>query len=173
MKRIMIVMAIMMTIYGAKAQVSSNVRVGIGIDDGGVAASYLVQTNIPLKKGSWFTFSPSLEYDLGFKERSNSYYYRYDCKTKNLLVPLRFGYKTYLGSNILFFPKIGPAVGIDMGADGDRFNVGPTAEMALEYKHVVVAVGGYYSIKDVSACSYHDDAKTKVYNFSLTVGYKF
>lgn len=88
-----------------------------------------------------------------------------------------------IGDKLLFFPKIGPAVGYDTFSDFSAFNSGPSVELAFEYKHFVVAVNGYYSIKGVGRyedSDYNDGSYTSrasdrpnIYSASLTLGYKF
>lgn len=156
-------MALMMAALGAKAQVTTNVRVGGGYNTGAPCITGLFQANIPFQRGGKLTFSPSVEFD---------YSTHVDCDgTRNLMLPLQLGYKVPMGNNLLFFPKVGPAVGYDISS-GDGFNVGPAAEFAFEGTHFVVAIGGYYSVKDVEYDDYYYDYKTP-FNISLTLGYKF
>lgn len=179
MKKIFFALVMMMTVLGAKAQVTTNVRMGVGFyADSKLGFNSLIQTNIPLTSGSVLTFSPSME--MNYSIQGDGGY-----TSTNLLLPLQFGCKIAMGGKTLFFPKVGPAVGYDFDADRTPFNVGVSFDLAFEYKHFVGALRGYYSFKEVEKSEYygyyyygyyysdHYFEDFSPYNATITFGYKF
>lgn len=175
MKRILLIMVMMLTFVGVKAQVTMNARVGTGMitDKPGIVA--LVQANIPFKKGGRFTFSPSLEYNHTFVCDDDIYDWgEYECMM--LLGTLNFGVKAPLGRNALLIPKVGVALGDDFGGDIYGFVFGPSTELSLEYKHFIVAVGGFYSFAETTYyTAYYSgyEGYRNPWKFSISLGYKF
>lgn len=170
MKKIILSLAMVFMAIAADAQVTMNVRAGGGVNTKVEGLTGLFQVNIPFGKTSPFTFSPTVQANISL-----------DCDetdgSQNLLLPLNIGYKTSIGKNCLFFPKIGPAIGYDIYSD-DGFNAGPAVELAFELKHFVIALNGYYSITECTReyYSYYTYTNTKdlsPWNVSLTFGYKF
>lgn len=177
MKKVLLALVMAVSVISAKAQTTMNVRVGGGINTDADGFTGIFQVNMPFKMGSKWTFSPSLQLDMAIDPYDNK-------GSQNILIPLLFGYKTPIGDKLLFFPKIGPAVGYDTFSDFSAFNSGPSVELAFEYKHFVVAVNGYYSIKGVGRYEdsdyYNGESYTSrvsdrpnIYSASLTLGYKF
>lgn len=176
MKKLVLSFLLCIMAIGANAQVTMNVRAGGGINTSNLGLTGLFQVNIPFKKASPFTFSPTIQYNTDFDTGNGS-------GSQNLLLPLNIGYKKMIGDNCIFFPKIGPAVGLDLYSD-DGFNAGPAVELAFEIKHFVVALNGYYAIEDCSREYYYNYGyghgssgrsfnHVNVWNVSLTAGYKF
>lgn len=174
MKRILLIMVMMLTIVGAKAQVTFNARVGIGSvsEDFGIVG--IVQANIPFKRGGRFVFSPSLEYNHAFPLEED---YDDAYGSKILLGSLNFGIKAPLGSKALLIPKVGVALGNDFSGDVESFVFGPSTEIAFEYKHFIVAVGGFYSFAETTTTYYGGYQAYEYYRnpwkFSISLGYKF
>lgn len=176
MKKVLLALVMAVSVISAKAQTTMNVRAGYGNNTESENVTGVFQVNMPFETGSKWTFSPSLQVDIALK---------LDCESgsQNILLPLYLGHKIQLG-NGLFFPKIGPALGYDTFSDFSAFNSGPSVELAFEYKHFVVAVNGYYSIKGVGRYEdsdyYNGESYTSrvsdrpnIYSASLTLGYKF
>lgn len=177
MKKILLALVMAVSVISAKAQITMNVRAGGGYNTEKLGGTGIFQVNVPFRDGSRWTFSPSLQVDIALKLDSES-------GSQNILLPLYLGHKMQIGDKLLFFPKIGPAVGYDTFSDFSAFNSGPSVELAFEYKHFVVAVNGYYSIKGVgryddSDYYYHGSYTSRasdrpnIYSASLTLGYKF
>lgn len=157
MKRVFILMVFTIMAIGASAQVTYNVRAGIGdmdvISDGldnsvETIFSYgvMAQANIPFNKYGKFSFSPTVLFltDMDYEE---------------LYVPLLLGYKIGIGHKKLFFPKIGPSL---VYADYHESLLGITTDLAFELNHLVVGVFGCYSLNcDYGSCIF------------ATIGYKF
>lgn len=160
MKKLFICLVIAFTAVCANAQVTWNVRAGGGIqsivDDGEYfdvddifVPTLTIETNIPLKSGSAWTFSPSV---------SIGYALDYGIVAT---MPLHMGYKIPIGRSTLFCPKAGAIVGYIEDAWGS-FLLGPSIEIPFEIKHFVVALNANVSVVE--------DALFGAY---LTVGYKF
>ena len=177
MKRILLIMVMLLTVVGAKAQVTMNARVGAGMitDYPGMVGSF--QVNIPFKRGGRFTFSPSVEFDGAFCTDEDEYV------SKMLLGSFNFGIKASLGSKALLIPKVGWAFGGDFGGSTEKLITGPSTEIAFEYKHFIVAVSGFYSIIDCDKeywfYSYYNDWYSKYASYynpwkaTISIGYKF
>ena len=175
MKKVLLALVMAVSVISAKAQITMNVRAGGGFNTDEENVTGIFQVNMPLETGSRWTFSPSLQLDMAIDPYSNK-------GSQNILVPLLLGYKTQIGDELLFIPKIGPAVGYDTFSEFSAFNYGPSVELAFEYKHFVVAANGYLSIKGVGRYDdpdhYYDNTRRypkhpNIYTASLTLGYKF
>lgn len=158
MKKLLICMVMATMAVCANAQITWNVRAGAGIqgfvcDEYGstheMSIALLAQTNIPLKKASPFTFSPSISISAPV-----------EFENLNVTLPLLFGYKIPMGNNTLFIPKVGPMIGTN--TYNGEFLFGPSIELPFEINRVVLAINGNFSvIEDFLIGAY------------LTVGYKF
>lgn len=187
MKKCIITLVVALMAIGAEAQVTWNVRLGGGIMENGmahvcVAPRLSVQSNIPLSSDLGWVFSPTL----GSSVSIGADYY-----SIHVDFPLLIGYKAPIGRSKLFIPKIGPVFGFNKAYGSSAFIVGPSAELAFEIGHFVVAFSGYYSFvkrkyEDIGVSYYWDSSryqnvysyysyeqKHSVYNASLTLGYKF
>ncbi len=167
MKRVFILMVFTIMAIGASAQVTYNIRAGIGgmnthtedyyYDyfyfhgdhcDLEMTFSYgvMAQANIPFNKYGKLSFSPTVLLDL-----SEEY--------KELYVPLFLGYKIGIGHKKLFFPKIGAAF---VYTDCNAAQLGITTDLAFEFNHLVVGVFGCATVEwDEGHCIF------------ATIGYKF
>ena len=163
MKRVFILMVFTIMAIGASAQVTYNIRAGIGgmntitFDDYydyyywgdynlemGISYGVMAQANIPFYKHGKLSFSPTVLLDLeGYKE---------------LYVPLLLGYKIGIGHKKLFFPKIGPSL---VYTDGNEAIYGITTDLAFEFNHLVIGVFGCATTEDEGNCIF------------ATIGYKF
>ncbi len=163
MKRVFILMVFTIMAIGASAQVTYNVRAGIGgmdvKSDDYVYNFYnknsvetifsygvMAQANIPFNKYGKFSFSPTVLFltDMDYEE---------------LYIPLLLGYKIGIGHKKLFFPKIGASL---VYADYHESLLGITTDLAFELNHLVVGVFGCYSLNcDYGSCIF------------ATIGYKF
>lgn len=84
------------------------------------------------------------------------------------------GYRTRIGNNCLFVPKVGVAGGYFSQEEYDEtFLVGPSIDLALELKHFVIGLTGFYSInKAMEPYDYYED-ECNIPMVSLTLGYTF
>lgn len=180
MKKLFITLFLAVMAIGANAQVTWNVRAGVALanvdvtnhrewnygSQMGVTPALAIGCNIPIGE-SKFTFSPTVISIIGGK---TDYYYdgNYDVKFTTINLPLYIGYKMKLNGNRYFVPKVGPYIGYLHtkeyynlhSNDGVRF--GPSAELAFELNHFIVALSGSMAIYET--CSGQG---------CLTVGYKF
>lgn len=161
MKKILLSLAMAMTAIGASAQNTYNVRVGGTIMDGYTTLTTMAQANISLKNVSLWTFSPAVQFAT-------------DGDGITAMLHANMGYRTRIGNNCLFVPKVGVAGGYFWhDSYNETFLVGPSIDLALELKHVVIGVTGFYSInKTVDIESYYDD-EYNIPMLSLTLGYTF
>lgn len=162
MKRILLALVMAVMTVGVNAQITWNVRAGAGesCDSEGFGCftpCLSLQTNIPLSAASKFAVSPTLTVATP------------DMDVVNIILPVYFGYKTILANQTLFVPKIGPCVGYL--TDNGSFVAGPAAELAVEIKHFVIGVNGYYSL--TSTTDDGDKYEFNHYGTFLTLGYKF
>lgn len=178
MKKLFITLFLAVMAIGANAQVTWNVRAGVALanvdvkrywrlygSDMGVTPALAIGCNIPIAE-SKFTFSPTIISLVAGKAYYDSSDYEVKFTTINL--PLYIGYKMKLSGNRYFVPKVGPYIGYlhtkesyyDRQNDGVRF--GPSAELAFELNHFIVALSGSMAIYET--CSGQG---------CLTVGYKF
>ena len=178
MKKLFITLFLAVMAIGANAQVTWNVRAGVALanvdvktygslrgSDMGVTPALAIGCNIPIGE-SKFTFSPTIISLLAGK--ADYYYSDYEVKFTTINLPLYIGYKMKLSGNRYFVPKIGPYIGYlhtnedydHYSNDGVRF--GPSAELAFELNHFIVALSGSMAIYET--CSGQG---------CLTIGYKF
>lgn len=168
MKKLFITLFLAVMAIGANAQVTWNVRAGVALANGefdvygkafgsdmGVGPVLAIGSNIPLNN-SKFTFSPSIISVIKCSVNGGL-----DFTTIN--IPLNIGYKIMLGNKSYFVPKIGPYIGYMHSSDwygsSDSYIIGPSAELALEINHIIVALSGSMASESGQGC--------------LTVGYKF
>ena len=163
MKKLFITLFLAVMAIGANAQVTWNVRAGAGyflteVYNWGSESkncsgpSVALGVNLPFSRGNQLTLSPTLIGGIG---RGSA----------QLALPINLGYKFSIGNNCLFYPKAGPCVGMDFGDDGCFF-FGPSAELAFEINHFVIAADFYAGV----ISGFNNDAPLGVF---ATVGYKF
>lgn len=158
MKKFLLSLA--MTAIGANAQNTYNVRAG-GAFLEGYPYTIIAQANISLKNVGLWVFSPAVQLAT---EGDNT----------AAMLHANMGYRKRIGNNCLFVPKLGVAGGyFSLAGYNEAFLVGPSIDLALELKHVVIGVTGFYSInKTVDIESYYDD-EYNIPMLSLTLGYTF
>lgn len=134
MKKILLSLAMAMTAIGASAQNTYNVRVGGTIMDEYTTLTTMAQANISLKNVSLWTFSPAVQFAT-------------DGDGITAMLHANMGYRTRIGNNCLFVPKVGVAGGYFWhDSYNETFLVGPSIDLALELKHFVIGLTGFYSI---------------------------
>lgn len=160
MKKFILSLAMAMTAIGASAQNTYNVRAG-GAFLEGYPYTIIAQANISLKDVGLWVFSPAVQLAT---EGDNT----------AAMLHANMGYRKRIGNNCLFVPKIGVAGGyFSLAGYNEAFLVGPSIDLALELKHFVIGVTGFYSInKTVDIESYYDD-EYNIPMLSLTLGYTF
>lgn len=160
MKKFLLSLAMAMTAIGANAQNTYNVRAG-GAFLEGYPYTIIAQANISLKNVGLWVFSPAVQLAT-------------DGDDTAAMLHANMGYRTRIGNNCLFVPKVGVAGGyFSLAGYNEAFLVGPSIDLALELKHVVIGVTGFYSInKTVDIESYYDD-EYNIPMLSLTLGYTF
>lgn len=158
MKKFLLSLA--MTAIGASAQNTYNVRAG-GAFLEGYPYTIIAQANISLKNVGLWVFSPAVQLAT---EGDNT----------AAMLHANMGYRKRIGNNCLFVPKVGVAGGyFSLAGYNEAFLVGPSIDLALELKHVVIGVTGFYSInKTVDIESYYDD-EYNIPMLSFTLGYTF
>lgn len=161
MKKFLLSLAMAITAIGASAQNTYNVRAGGAVLNEYAAFTTMTQANISLKNVSLWTFSPAVQFAT-------------DGDGITAMLHANMGYRTRIGNNCLFVPKLGVAGGyFSLAGYNEAFLVGPSIDLALELKHVVIGVTGFYSInKTVDIESYYDD-EYNIPMLSLTLGYTF
>lgn len=161
MKKFLLSLAMAITAIGASAQNTYNVRAGGAILNDCAAFTTMTQANISLKNVSLWTFSPAVQFAT-------------DGDAIAAMLHANMGYRKRIGNNCLFVPKVGVAGGyFSLAGYNEAFLVGPSIDLALELKHVVIGVTGFYSInKTVDIESYYDD-EYNIPMLSLTLGYTF
>lgn len=161
MKKILLSLAMAMTAIGASAQNTYNVRVGGAVLNEYAAFTTMAQANIPLKNVSLWTFSPAVQLAINDEDIA-------------AMLHANMGYRTRIGNNCLFVPKVGVAGGYFSLYDYDEaFLVGPSIDLALELKHFVIGLTGFYSInKAMELYDYYED-ECNIPMVSLTLGYTF
>lgn len=158
MKKLIFAMLLLCSGLCTSAQTTWSLRAGAGI--GSVINSYddldmswatvvNVNSNISLKRGSGWIFSPGLTVNMA----DNNY---------GVYVPLQFGYKVKMGERSLFIPKVGFAGG---HMSKTQAIAGPCGELGFEIKHFTVGLDFYYSV--VTNHSNND------FGFHFLLGYKF
>lgn len=161
MKKFLLSLAMAITAIGASAQNTFNVRAGGAVLSDAAVFTTMAQENISLNNyGSW-VFSPAVQLAT---EGDNT----------AAMLHANMGYRKRIGNNCLFVPKLGVAGGyFSLAGYNEAFLVGPSIDLALELKHVVIGVTGFYSInKTVDIESYYDD-EYNIPMLSLTLGYTF
>ena len=153
MKKFLLSLAMAITAIGASAQNTYNVRVGGAVLNEYAAFTTMAQANISLKNVSLWTFSPAVQLAI-------------DEDDIVAMLHANMGYRTRIGNNCLFVPKVGVAGGsIDNEYDG-VFIIGPSIDLAFELKHFVIGLTGFSSIYQGK---YWDNTSM----VSLTLGYTF
>ena len=82
------------------------------------------------------------------------------------------GYRTRISNNCLFVPKVGVAGGYFGDTEGTIL-VGPSIDLALELKHFVIGLTGFYSINTTEHHVYNFGYHDNIPMLSLTLGYTF
>lgn len=158
MKKFLLSLAMAITAIGASAQNTYNVRAGGGVlgvlnDHAAAAFTTMAQANISLNDyGSW-TFSPAVQIAT-------------DGDDTAAMLHINMGYRTRIGNNCLFVPKVGVAGGSIGNKNDGVFIIGPSIDLALELKHFVIGLTGFYSI-------YQGKYSDNITMVSLTLGYTF
>lgn len=159
MKKILLSLAMAMTAIGASAQNTYNVRVGGTIMDEYTTLTTMAQANISLKNVSLWTFSPAVQFAT-------------DGDGITAMLHANMGYRTRIGNNCLFVPKVGVAGGYFWhDSYNETFLVGPSIDLALELKHFVIGLTGFYSINKAMETFYYETDNIPM--VSLTLGYTF
>lgn len=161
MKKFLLSLVMAITAIGASAQNTYNVRAGGAVLNEYAAFTIMAQANISLNNYGTWTFSPAVQFAT-------------DGDAIAAMLHANIGYRTRIGNNCLFVPKLGVAGGyFSLAGYNEAFLVGPSIDLALELKHVVIGVTGFYSInKTVDIESYYDD-EYNIPMLSLTLGYTF
>lgn len=161
MKKILLSLAMAITAIGASAQNTYNVRTGGAVLNEYAAFTIMAQANISLNNYGTWTFSPAVQLATNVDDTA-------------AMLHANMGSRTRIGNNCLFVPKVGVAGGyFSLAGYNEAFLVGPSIDLALELKHVVIGVTGFYSInKTVDIESYYDD-EYNIPMLSLTLGYTF
>lgn len=159
MKKFLLSLAMAITAIGASAQNTFNVRVGGTIMDEYTTLTTMAQANISLKNVSLWTFSPAVQFAT-------------DGDGITAMLHANMGYRTRIGNNCLFVPKVGVAGGYFWhDSYNETFLVGPSIDLALELKHFVIGLTGFYSINKAMETFY--DETDNIPMVSLTLGYTF
>lgn len=134
MKKFLLSLAMAITAIGASAQNTYNVRAGGAVLNEYAAFTTMTQANISLKNVGLWVFSPAVQLAT---EGDNT----------AAMLHANMGYRKRIGNNCLFVPKLGVAGGyFSLAGYNEAFLVGPSIDLALELKHVVIGVTGFYSI---------------------------
>lgn len=161
MKKFLLSLAMAMTAIGANAQNTYNVRIGGTIMDEYTTLTTMTQANISLKNVGLWVFSPAVQFAT-------------DGGSKAIMLHANMGYRTRIGNNCLFVPKVGVAGGYFSLYDyDDAFLVGPSIDLALELKHFVIGLTGFYSINTTEHHVYNFGYHDNIPMVSLTLGYTF
>ena len=159
MKKFLLSLAMAMTAIGASAQNTFNVRAGGAVLSDAAAFTTMAQANISLNNyGSW-TFSPAVQLATDGDDRA-------------AMLHANIGYRTRIGNNCLFAPKVGVAGGYFGDTEGTIL-VGPSIDLALELKHFVIGLTGFYSINTTEHHVYNFGYHDNIPMVSLTLGYTF
>ena len=159
MKKFLLSLAMAITAIGASAQNTFNVRAGGAVLSDAAVFTTMAQENISLNNyGSW-TFSPAVQFAT-------------DGDAIAAMLHANIGYRTRIGNNCLFVPKVGVAGGYFLQEEyNNTFLVGPSIDLALELKHFVIGLTGFYSINKAMETFY--DETYNIPMVSLTLGYTF
>lgn len=159
MKKFLLSLAMAMTAIGASAQNTFNVRAGGAVLSDAAAFTTMAQANISLNNyGSW-TFSPAVQLATDGDDRA-------------AMLHANMGYRTRISNNCLFAPKVGVAGGYFGDTEGTIL-VGPSIDLALELKHFVIGLTGFYSINTTEHHVYNFGYHDNIPMVSLTLGYTF
>ena len=154
-----------MIAIGASAQHTYNVRAGGAVLDKYFALTAMAQANISLNHhGSW-TFSPAMQ----FAAETDEY-------GMVAMLHANMGYRTRIGNNCLFAPKVGVAGGFicvdNEGYSDNGWPIGPSIDLTFEFKHLVIGLTGFFPTNLTEGVDYtHDDSYIPL--VSLTLGYTF
>lgn len=161
MKKFLLSLAMAITAIGASAQNTYNVRAGGAVLNEYAAFTIMAQANISLNNYGTWTFSPAVQLATNVDETA-------------AMLHANMGSRTRIGNNCLFVPKVGVAGGYFSLYDYDeKFLVGPSIDLALELKHFVIGLTGFYSInKAMELYDYYED-ECNIPMVSLTLGYTF
>lgn len=161
MKKILLSLAMAITAIGASAQNTFNVRAGGAVLSDAAVFTTMAQANISLNNyGSW-TFSPAVQLAT-------------DGDDTAAMLHANMGYRTRIGNNCLFAPKVGVAGGYFSLYDYDEaFLIGPSIDLALELKHFVIGLTGFYSINKAMELYDNYEDECNIPMVSLTLGYTF
>ena len=154
MKKFLLSLAMAITAIGASAQNTYNVRAGGAVLNEYAAFTTMAQANIPLKNVSLWTFSPAVQ----IAATGNG--------SVAGMLHANMGYRTRIGNNCLFVPKVGVAGGSIGNKNDGVFIIGPSIDLALELKHFVIGLTGFSSI-------YQGKYSDNIPMVSLTLGYTF
>lgn len=163
MKKFLLSLAMAITAIGASAQNTYNVRIGGTIMDEYTTLTTMTQANISLKNVGLWVFSPAVQFAT-------------DGGSKAIMLHANMGYRTRIGNNCLFVPKVGVAGGYFSLSDyDDAFLVGPSIDLAFELKHFVIGLTGFYSINTTTDTysGHGGDDDCNIPMVSLTLGYTF
>lgn len=159
MKKFLLSLAMAITAIGASAQNNFNVRAGGAVLSDAAAFTTMAQANISLNNyGSWI-FSPAVQFAT-------------DGEDIAAMLHANMGYRTRIGNNCLFVPKVGVAGGYFGDTEGTIL-VGPSIDLALELKHFVIGLTGFYSINTTEHHVYNFGCDDNIPMVSLTLGYTF
>lgn len=159
MKKFLLSLAMAITAIGASAQNTFNVRAGGAVLSDAAVFTTMAQENISLNNyGSW-TFSPAVQFAT-------------DGDDTAAMLHANMGYRTRIGNNCLFVPKVGVAGGYFGDTEG-AILVGPSIDLALELKHFVIGLTGFYSINTTEHHVYNFGYDDNILMVSLTLGYTF
>lgn len=165
MKKFIFAMLLFCSGLCANAQTTWSLRAGAGLGSGRYESVKLstvlnLNSNVSLKRGSAWIFSPGLTVRLELADEDNLGVY----------VPLQFGYKAKMGERSIFIPKLGFAGGYMAKHEAV---VGPCGELGFEIKHFTIGLDAYYSFVSPSSSNWYDVRYTNDYGLHLTFGYKF
>ena len=158
MKKFLLSLAMAITAIGASAQNTFNVRAGGAVLSDAAVFTTMTQANISLKNVSLWTFSPAVQFAT-------------DGDAIAAMLHANMGYRTRIGNNCLFVPKVGVAGGSIGNKNDGVFIIGPSIDLALELKHFVIGLTGFYSINKAMETFY--DETYNIPMVSLTLGYTF
>lgn len=159
MKKFLLSLAMAITAIGASAQNTFNVRAGGAVLSDAAVFTTMAQENISLNNhGSW-TFSPAVQLAT-------------DGDDIAAMLHANMGYRIRIGNNCLFAPKVGVAGGYFGDTEGTIL-VGPSIDLALELKHFVIGLTGFYSINITEHHVYNFGCDDNILMVSLTLGYTF
>lgn len=134
MKKIILSLAMAITAIGASAQNTYNVRVGGAITGGNATFTTMTQANISLKNVGLWVFSPAVQFAT-------------DGDGKAIMLHANMGYRTRIGNNCLFVPKVGVAGGyLSEAGNYEKIPVGPSIDLGLELKRFAIGLTGFYSL---------------------------